>query len=64
MDDEAIVFYTPEQAGSVLKVSTITIRRYIQAGELKASRVGKRLLRISSADLQKFIADKSTAETV
>jgi len=45
---------TLDQAAEVLQVSTKTIRRWIDAGELVAHRIGRQL-RISEADLQSFI---------
>lgn len=47
-------FYTVSQAAIVLKVHTLTIRRYIKEGKLKAYRVGGNI-RIMVSDLRAFI---------
>ena len=42
---------TQDEAAEYLNVTTRTIRRMIAAGDLPASRLGKRMLRIDAADL-------------
>ncbi len=46
-------FYTVNQAAITLKVHSLTIRRYIKEGKLKALRVGGNI-RIPLNDLQSF----------
>lgn len=47
-------FYTVNQAAIVLKVHSLTIRRYIKAGKLKAFRAGGSI-RIALPDLKAFM---------
>ncbi len=46
-------FYTVNQAAIVLKVHSLTIRRYIKEGKLKAYRAGGNI-RIALSDLNAF----------
>ena len=48
------VLLTLDQTADVLQVTTRTLRRWINAGELVAHRIGRQL-RISEPDLQAFI---------
>ena len=43
---------TRREAAEVLQVSLATINRYIKAGTLKASKIGKRLVRINPASVE------------
>lgn len=43
--------YTTEQVAQILQVSVITIRRYIKAKKLKATRIGKDY-RIKESDVK------------
>lgn len=46
---------TSEEAATALGVSSVSIFRYVEQGELRAARVGKRrMIRIAPADLKKF----------
>ena len=47
--------YTVEEAAHYLGVSNKTVYKWIGEGKLKASRLGKRMLRIESFDLMNFI---------
>jgi len=49
-------YYTVREAADVLRVSVPTVRRWIRSGQLKAYRVGKRSIRISSSDLVSMVA--------
>ena len=51
---DEIKLYTLNEVSSILKVTVRTIYRYIDAGELKASKIGKSW-RVSSEDLKSFI---------
>lgn len=42
------------QAAALLGVSTRTIRRWIAAGELPATRIGPKLLRIHTEDIDRL----------
>jgi excisionase family DNA binding protein len=46
---------TVREVADVLRVSTMTVYRLIQAGELASTRVGKGY-RIGSADLDRYLA--------
>lgn len=46
--------YTVEQAAKALQVSVVTIRRYIKAGKIPASKLGKDY-RIQETDLTKLL---------
>lgn len=46
-------FYTVEEIAKILKVSKMTIFRYIKSGKLKAVKVGQ--WRIKKEDFDKFI---------
>ena len=48
---------TIEQVAVRLQVSSKSVRRYIEEGRLQVIRLSERKLRISEADLEKFIDD-------
>lgn len=47
--------YSVEETAKILKLSPTTIYRYLVSGELKASRVGARFIRIKGEDIQNLI---------
>jgi putative molybdopterin biosynthesis protein len=47
-------FYTVEEVAEYLRVSEVTVRKLIEAGELKATRVGRQY-RISQEALDDYI---------
>lgn len=47
--------YSVEEASVITKLSQNTIRRYILTGELKASRIGARIIRIKGEDIQALL---------
>jgi putative molybdopterin biosynthesis protein len=47
------IFYTVEEIAKMLKVSKMTIFRYIKSGKLKAVKIGQ--WRIKKEDFEKFI---------
>jgi len=51
---------TIEQAADILQVSTRSVRRYISSGDLEATRIGDRLVRIKQTALEAFIDAAST----
>ena len=53
---EELRIYTVKEVADLLKVSKMTISRYIQTGKLKSSKLG-RMYRITDDDLRKFLAD-------
>jgi len=48
---------TVTEVADVLKVTKYTIREYIKAGKIKASKIGGKEYRIAKGDLEKFISD-------
>lgn len=46
--------YTLEEARTYLRISDSTIRRYIRAGKLKATMIGRQY-RIKDTDIQRFV---------
>jgi len=50
--------YTPQEAAALLKLNTQTVWKYIRAGRLRASRIG-RVYRIREADLEQLLDDTS-----
>lgn len=47
-------FLTIDQAAALLQVSTMTIRRYIKAGDLDVLRMGQKTIRIPRDAIDKF----------
>jgi len=52
-------FYLVEELAQKLRVSNMTIYRYIQAGKIKAHKIGKEF-RISAKEYSKFLEDVKT----
>jgi len=52
-------FYLVEELAQKLRVSNMTIYRYIQAGKIKAYKIGKEF-RISSEEYNKFLENTKT----
>jgi excisionase family DNA binding protein len=52
------LFLTPQEAADLLGVSRETIRRAIRSGELKATRLGYRTVRVTRADLDEWVVSK------
>ena len=52
----ALRIYTVKEVAELLQVSKMTISRYIKAGKLKSSKLG-RMYRIADDDLRKFLED-------
>ena len=52
----ATQFYTIEEIAELLKVSYLTVFRWVQAGKLTAYKVGKQY-RIDVQDLNKFLEE-------
>lgn len=48
--------YTPQEAAALLKLNTQTVWKYIRAGQLRASRIG-RVYRIRETDLEQLLDD-------
>lgn len=53
---EELRIYTVKEVAELLQVSKMTVSRYIKAGKLKSSKLG-RMYRIADDDLRKFLAD-------
>ncbi|MEA3449610.1 MAG: helix-turn-helix domain-containing protein [Patescibacteria group bacterium] len=46
---------TPKEVAKMLKVSTRTVYRWIDSGDLKVARIGRKTYRVFESDLKKFI---------
>jgi len=55
--------YSPIEVAKLVGVSRRTVYRWVSEGKLRAVKAGERMLRISSEDLQAFIA-KGTGEAI
>lgn len=55
MSDDLKV-YTIKEVSEILRVSQMSVSRYIKAGKLKGSRLG-RIYRITESDLKAFLND-------
>ena len=53
---EELRIYTVKEVADLLKVSKMTVSRYIQSGKLKSCKLG-RMHRITDTDLRKFLED-------
>jgi excisionase family DNA binding protein len=52
---------TIDEAAELLNVSPRTARRLVEAGALRAHRIGRRLVRISDEDIAAFLAANRSA---
>jgi len=50
-------FHTTRQIAKLLDLKTVTIRRWIQKGQLKAYKLGKEM-RISKKDFESFLNER------
>ena len=57
MDKDTEKLLTLEEVAEVLRVSTRSVNRYIEAGKLKASKIG--VWRIKQSDLDRFLDETS-----
>lgn len=55
MNDDDLKFYTTDEVAKMLGVTRMTIHRYIKAGKLECFKLSDRLIRISKADIDKFV---------
>ena len=56
-------YLTKDQVADILQVHSLTVKRYIDKGELKAIRLSKtKGLRIKSDDLEEFLKSKKVQE--
>jgi len=46
---------TIQEVVKVLKVSNRTVYRWVEAGDLKAARIGRKTYRVFESDLRKFV---------
>ncbi|MCK5062121.1 helix-turn-helix domain-containing protein [Candidatus Parcubacteria bacterium] len=46
---------TIQEVAKVLKVSTRTVYRWVDTGDLKVARIGRKTYRVFESDLRKFI---------
>jgi len=49
-------YLTPEQIASLLQVNVVTVRRWLKSGRLKGYHLGRKLWRVSSSQLEEFLA--------
>lgn len=54
--DEELKVYTVKEVADLLKVSKMSVSRYIKAGKLKSRKLGS-MHRITDTDLRKFLED-------
>ena len=47
--------YTIEEVASILKVNKRTVYRWVEAGDLKVARLGRKTYRVFESDLKKFV---------
>jgi excisionase family DNA binding protein len=59
VNTEQVRFMTVSEVAASLRVSTMTVYRLINGGELPAARIG-RSFRVRSEDLDTFVADHFT----
>ena len=59
MQDESLSFLTMDDVAISLKISPLSVMKYIKGGQLKAYRIG-RLIRIRRTDLEEFIQKQNT----
>jgi excisionase family DNA binding protein len=59
LDAEHTRFLTVAEVAAVLRVSTMTVYRLINAGQLPAVRIG-RSFRLREDDLERYLADRLT----
>lgn len=62
MPDQERKFLTVQEVAKNLRVSTMTIYRLIEAGELSATRIG-RSYRISRANINAYLSAHSTSNS-
>ena len=60
MGEAGTILHTTEEVAEILQCSIWTVRRMVDAGEIKALRIGKRSLRIDPADLADYISNQKT----
>lgn len=52
--------FTPEEVAEVLKLSVITVKKWLRSGKLKGVKIGSRGdWRVKEIDLEKFIQDQN-----
>ena len=56
------VFLTTDEVARVIRCTPYHVRDLIRAGELPASRTGKRRLVVEESDLQRFVASRRVCQ--
>jgi excisionase family DNA binding protein len=46
---------TVEEVAKILKVNRRTVYRWVESGELKVARIGRKTYRVFESDLKKFV---------
>jgi excisionase family DNA binding protein len=52
-------FLTIDEVAKILKVNKRTVYRWIEAGDLRAARLGKKTYRVFESDLKRFIRKRT-----
>src|SRR5579859_6954035 len=60
--DQASGLLTVREAASYLKVSPVTVKRYLKSGRLRAVHLSPRAVRIRHSELERFLAPTQTEE--
>jgi excisionase family DNA binding protein len=55
-------FHRVDEVADRLGVIPDTVRRLIASGELRAVRLGRRMLRVDPEDFERFLRERRTAE--
>lgn len=50
-----VIYYTVAEVAAICKVTEWTVREWCKAGDLKASKPGRRAWRVEHEDLQTFL---------
>jgi len=53
--------YRVEEIAEILRIATVTVRKYIYSGQLQATRIGRRVL-VRESDLERFIMAQNPAK--
>lgn len=62
--DQTEELLTVKEAAAILKVSTMTITRWLRQGRLQAYHVGPRVIRIRRADLEGLLRPTTAEEAI
>lgn len=57
LDKESLL--TPDEAASLLKMSKVTVLRWVKSGRLPASRLGRNVLRIRRDSVERLLLESA-----